>query len=275
MKNDKNYWIVALAVAMFFATMVSSQMSGIQNGFYYFVWMMVGYYGFKGNYDSLKQWMAIIIGLNVFGLCVLFFVDEMDLLFISSGGKWDLVAGVVIMLVPKIVLYLYSKNKIESYKNQQMIYDKINQNPFKSNVMDVFHGFVKGFKEGMAESEVDSKSVSPARFVNLRGVMDKRIPRTLSDYLWQSIFSLIIALIFGFVAYEAGVKIYANENSILIIAGALFGLICAFIFIVLTLIYLFRFVHVLSERGIVLKDFFLEFKLVAIFGFIALVVFWE
>lgn len=119
MKNERNYWIVALALVMFFVTMISAQMTGTQNGFYYFVWLMVGYYGYKGNYESLKQWMAIIIGLNIFGLCVLFFVDDKDLLFISSGGKWDLVAGVVIMLIPKVVLFYYSQAKIESYKNDE------------------------------------------------------------------------------------------------------------------------------------------------------------
>lgn len=119
MKNERNYWIVALALLMLFVTMISAQMTGTQNGFYYFVWMMVGYYGFKGNYVSLKQWMAIIIGLNVFGLCVLFFVDDKDLLFISSGGKWDLVAGVVIMLIPKVVLFYFSQAKIESYEDNE------------------------------------------------------------------------------------------------------------------------------------------------------------
>ena len=119
MKNERNYWIVASAVVMFVVTTISAQMTGTQNGFYYFVWMMVGYYGFKGNYDSIKQWMVIIIGLNIFGLCVLFFVDDKDLLFISSGGKWDLVAGVVTMLIPKVVLFYFCKAKIESYKNDE------------------------------------------------------------------------------------------------------------------------------------------------------------
>jgi hypothetical protein len=121
MKTERNYWIVALALLMFFVTMISAQMTGTKNGFYYFVWMMVGYYGFKGNFESLKTLMALIIGLNIFGLCVIFLSDEKTISYISTGGKLDLVLGVVIMLIPKLGLYLYSKNKINSYKNQEII----------------------------------------------------------------------------------------------------------------------------------------------------------
>jgi hypothetical protein len=119
MKTERNYWIVTLALLMFFVTMISAQMTGIQNGFYYFVWMMVGYYGFKGNYESIKTWMGIAIIVNLVGLLVLFIINEDGILYISSGGRLELALGVVVMLIPKLVLYYYSKAKIESNQNEE------------------------------------------------------------------------------------------------------------------------------------------------------------
>lgn len=119
MKSEKNYWIVALAVVMFLATMISAQMTGIQDGFYYFVWMMVGYYGFKGNYESIKTWMGIAIIVNLVGLLVIFIINDDGISYTSSGGKLDLALGVVIMLIPKVVLFYFSQAKIESYENKE------------------------------------------------------------------------------------------------------------------------------------------------------------
>lgn len=158
---------------------------------------------------------------------------------------------------------------IEQAKHEASI--DINLSSVNSNVVDAFQGFKKGLKEGITESEEDSKSMGPARFVNLNGGKDKRIPRTLSDYLWQSFFSLIIGLTFGFVAYEAVVKYYENENSIITLLGIFLGSIGFLIFIGLALIYVFRLVQVVNERGIKWRDFVMEGQLLAVVLFIGLI----
>jgi hypothetical protein len=143
----------------------------------------------------------------------------------------------------------------------------------KSSLKDLavaVQGFKDGWKEEMNESKDASKNKSPARFVNLKGERDEKIPRTLSDYLWQSIFSVLISLAFGFVAYEAVVKHYENKNSIITLLAIFFGLIGFLIFIGLALIYVFRFFQVVNERGIRWKDFILEGQLLAGVIFIGL-----
>lgn len=126
MKTERNYWIVALALLMFFVAMISAQMTGMQNGFYYFVWVVVGYYGFKSNYELIKTWMGIAIIINLVGLLVIFVINEDGVSYISSGGKLELALGVVVMLIPKLILYYYSKVKIESnYNGEQDIGNEV------------------------------------------------------------------------------------------------------------------------------------------------------
>jgi hypothetical protein len=205
MKTERNYWIVALALLMFFVTMISAQMTGTQNGFYYFIWMMVGYYGFKGNYESLKTLMAFIIGLNIFALGVIFLIDEKSISFISSGGKLDLALGVLIMLVPKVVLYIYSKSKIDSYKNQQITgveknneeqknsEDKLTSSYAKINKQSIYHANDKNpiKKESQPVSKIipqDTNNLEPLT-EDWEGALtefdgDKRV-----NGLWAKIFA--------------------------------------------------------------------------------------
>jgi uncharacterized membrane protein YidH (DUF202 family) len=159
---------------------------------------------------------------------------------------------------------------IEQAKTTKSI--KKNENSLLKDLVDAFHDFKAGYKAGKSEFEDDSKNKSPARFVNLKGESNEKIPRTLSDYLWQSIFSVLISLAFGFVAYEAVVKLYENENSITNLLGIFFSSIGFLIFIGLALIYVFRFFQVVNERGIRWKDFILEGQLLAVvilIGFLA------
>uniref|UniRef100_UPI004048A6D9 hypothetical protein n=1 Tax=Shewanella sp. TaxID=50422 RepID=UPI004048A6D9 len=71
----------------------------------------------------------------------------------------------------------------------------------------------------------------------------------------------------------AVVKYYENENSIITLLGIFLGSIGFLIFIGLALIYVFRLVQVVNERGIKWKDFVLEGQLLAVVLFVGLMAF--
>jgi len=139
---------------------------------------------------------------------------------------------------------------------QQPIADS-NQNFNKKNTFTLFEnisGAIKGFKDGMNESNSKSK----AEFFDVSGGREEKKSRTLSDYLWQSIISLAIATGCGF-------GIYFNlivEINLFVSVPCMVGFI---VFFILSIIYAIRFKQVVDESGISIMDFFWELVFLAAF----------
>jgi hypothetical protein len=99
---------------MFTVTMVVANINGAKAYFYCYVWIMVGYYAYKARLSDIKTMMKVLIYLNIAVLVlVIMFADTDSYSYIAEGGKSDLIVGVLVMLVPKILLFLYCKKQLE------------------------------------------------------------------------------------------------------------------------------------------------------------------
>jgi hypothetical protein len=140
-KVERRWGIVAVAVAMFFVTMVSTLINGQKSSIYYAVWFFVGVYGYKGNLESIRSSMKFLILLNLIVLVgvILFLHDDAYTYMYRDGTKESIILGVLVMCIPKVFLYFYcdkeikeneSKNKkdkeIEKIFNNQTAYGKNN-----------------------------------------------------------------------------------------------------------------------------------------------------
>jgi len=77
--------------------------------------MMVGYYAYKARLTDIQMWMKYLIYLNVLVVVlVMIFMESDNLGYLKSGGKNDLLVGVLVMLMPKILLFFYCKNQLET-----------------------------------------------------------------------------------------------------------------------------------------------------------------
>ena len=106
--------ILAIAVLMFFVTLVITQINGSKTSFYYLVWIMVGYYAYKARLFEIQIMMKYLIYLNAAVLAlVIIFMDSDSLSYVAKGGKTELVFDVLIMAAPKILLFFYCKKQLE------------------------------------------------------------------------------------------------------------------------------------------------------------------
>jgi len=118
--------MLAIAVLMFFFTMVVTNINGAKTSFYYYIWMMVGYYAYKGNLDSIKSMMKIVIFINIGVLALIIpFMDDTALGYLNNSRKLNLIASVIVMVIPKALIYLYCKNQLA----------KLSQLKFDSNLV--------------------------------------------------------------------------------------------------------------------------------------------
>ena len=117
---QRRWGILLLAVIMFLITLIMTTINGGKTSIYYFVWIMVGYYAYKDRLPDIKAWMKYVIIINVAAIgLIAIFMDGESVSYISKGSKWDLIISALVMLVPKIFLYLYCNKQIEeSTKNQ-------------------------------------------------------------------------------------------------------------------------------------------------------------
>jgi hypothetical protein len=123
-KVKRRWGIVAVAILMFFVAMINNLISGQKNSIYYVVWIVVGYYGYKGNLIQIKSLMKFLIALN---LLIMLFVtmfasDDMLSYVYRYETKEGLVIGALIMLIPKIALILYCTSQIkkENLENNEI-----------------------------------------------------------------------------------------------------------------------------------------------------------
>ena len=117
---QRRWGILSLAVIMFLITLIITTVNGGKTSIYYFVWIMVGYYAYKDRLSDIKTLMKYVIIINIAAMgLIATFIDGENVNYVSKGGKSELIFGVLVMLVPKIFLYLYcNKQLIESTENQ-------------------------------------------------------------------------------------------------------------------------------------------------------------
>lgn len=277
---QRRWGILSLAVIMFLVTLIVTNINGAKTSIYYFVWMMVGYYAYKDKLDDMKFMMKIVIFINIAVAAAVFVLADKDFLrYFSSESKIDFLIGVSIMLIPKVFIYFYCENKLSKEtvnldgtdSIQESIEVKliqpINSKPIQqasqsvnSMLSEVFSGAIKGFKDGWNDAGNNSK----AEFFDVNGTGSNKKTRTLSDYLWQATFALIIAACFAI-----GIYLYlVVEVNLLISLPCILGFI---VFFSLFVIYVVRFKQVVDERGISIRDFFWELVFLAVFVSFAVV----
>lgn len=117
---QRRWGILALAVVMFLVTLIVTNINGAKTSVYYYVWMMVGYYAYKDRLPDIKTLMKIVIFLNIAVLAlVAIFMDNDGINYVSKSGKTELIFGVLVMLVPKIFLYLYCDKQLKELATNQ------------------------------------------------------------------------------------------------------------------------------------------------------------
>ena len=117
---QRRWGILSLAVIMFLVTLIVTNINGAKTSVYYYVWIMVGYYAYKDRLPDIKTLMKYVIIINIAAIgLIAIFMDGDNVNYVSKGGKSELIFGVLVMLVPKIFLYLYCNKQInESTENQ-------------------------------------------------------------------------------------------------------------------------------------------------------------
>jgi uncharacterized protein (DUF433 family) len=116
-ENHKRWGIVAVGILMFFVTVIISSISGNKASFYTFVWIMVSYYGYKGDLSSIKQWMKWLIFINLGVLFLVLVLYNDNTVSYITNSKMELAFGVVVMLIPKIILFFYCDGQLEAPNN--------------------------------------------------------------------------------------------------------------------------------------------------------------
>ena len=112
--NSSRWGIVSVAILMLFVTMINTSINGQKNSFYYAVWIFVAWYGYKGNLEQIKSWMKFLIVANILAMLwiVMFIEDDVTNLVIKGATKESMAIGILVMLIPKIFLYMYCNKEI-------------------------------------------------------------------------------------------------------------------------------------------------------------------
>ena len=229
---------------MFLVTLIVTNINGAKTSIYYFVWMMVGYYAYKDKLDDMKFMMKIVIFINIAVAAAVFLLaDKKSLTYLSSESKSDFLIGVLIMLVPKVFIYFYCENTLKKEistiegtdSNQEFIEVKLEQplvskpvqqasQPANSTLSEMVSSAIKGFKDGMSETN----STSKAEFFDLNSVGQK--PKA-------SIGSNVLMIFFGLIWVGLGtflLQVTSKETEslvfyLLILFGSVIALIYSFI----------------------------------------------
>jgi hypothetical protein len=161
---QRRWGILALAVLMFFVTLIVTQINGAKTSIYYYVWIMVGYYAYKARLSDIQTMMKYFIYLNVAVLgLVVSFMDSDSLSYAAKGGKSDLIIGVLIMLVPKVILFFYCKKQLKKSvgDSDSSIWEQVSTEMAKGKRVDSL--WVRAFSE--SDGEINKAN---ARYIKLR-----------------------------------------------------------------------------------------------------------
>lgn len=123
---QRRWGILSLAVIMFLVTLIVTNINGAKTSVYYYVWMMVGYYAYKDRLPDIKTLMKYVIIINIAAIgLIAIFMDGDNVNYVSKGGKSELIFGVLVMLVPKIFLYLYCNKQLNVLATNEPSNDSI------------------------------------------------------------------------------------------------------------------------------------------------------
>lgn len=120
---EKRWGIVTLGITM----MIVTVLVGNKGSIYAAIWLMVSYYGYKGNLSSIKNLMKWLIFINAIVLCIVLLMFDDKTVGYMSSTKEFLAFGVLAMMVPKIILYFYVDSQINSEAHPVISNKTINQ----------------------------------------------------------------------------------------------------------------------------------------------------
>lgn len=136
------HWgIVVTAVLMFVATLIFGQTSltGNANPLYLLVWIMVGWYGYKGDLRSITSLMKWVILIAIAGVIFIYLFVGDNSSSVALGVKHATSVGIIIMLIPKAALFYYCSLKLkeeqvgDSNKSSSNSKTPISQSDFTSS----------------------------------------------------------------------------------------------------------------------------------------------
>jgi len=117
------------------------------------LWIMVGWYAYKGDLQSIKSWMKFVIWLAV-GAVIFVYLFIGDINPIGIIEKHSVAVGAAIMLIPKIGLFYYCKNQLE----KSIFQSHDDQSKLASPVID-FNQPIASIKENENNSKMTIKPI--------------------------------------------------------------------------------------------------------------------
>lgn len=196
MENKQSRWgILTVAVMMFLVTLVVADVNGTKNSIYLYVWVMVGYFAYKGDVARINKWMLTLIWLNVFVMfMVAIFMDDKSMSNIQRGwsSRVNMLVGVCIMLIPKVILYFYTNNlmnNLESSVNSSkddtemlLTKAKVEVNNLKTTLVDAVGNIENKYWE-IAAYELSNNTRNEAVWARLFSETDGDENKTKARYL--------------------------------------------------------------------------------------------
>lgn len=106
---QRRWGIFALAVAMMILNLISNATLGKKNSFFIFFWGYIAYLAYKGDVDSIFQWVKWVLIINVVvGLGFSVFADDdmMGWFGFGSVGEFLIALGIPVAIKGGLLLYL-------------------------------------------------------------------------------------------------------------------------------------------------------------------------
>lgn len=169
-KDATHKWaIVAIAVILFLCTSAVSAFSK-QTSMYFIVWLMVGWYGYKGNLEAIRTTIKFSICANL-GLMTFIYLFVGNNEYDTVRNLKNLMAiGLAIMLVPSAILFFYCSQEI----NEEKISKKSDEIKQSKNENKVFETETKNQKTSQSLNEEEINEIYSEVFQELEnGNIDK------------------------------------------------------------------------------------------------------
>ena len=114
---QRRWGIFALAVAMVFLNLISNEILGKKGSLYMVFWGYIAYLAYKGDVDSIFQWVKWVLIINVVvGLGFSLFADDDMMGLVGFGSVEEFLIGLGIPVAIKGGLLLYLKGQRASFK---------------------------------------------------------------------------------------------------------------------------------------------------------------
>jgi len=106
---QRRWDFVIFSSLMFTLEVVSSEVSS-KTSFYYLLWILLGYFSYRGELQKMKSLLMglIIINLGVIGI-VSWFIEDSFLIQYIHTDKFSIVLGLIIVFFLKIIVFFYLK----------------------------------------------------------------------------------------------------------------------------------------------------------------------